>query len=80
MAAKEYTEVFQFPTQLEFEEFGIGCDRDYRQRDESGLLAVSASSAACTGDLYPGSPLVRPRVRFTNSGGRDGWSEECVKS
>lgn len=50
-----------------------------KYRDIDGLLAISYSEAARTGELYPGRPVIRPRVRFANGSGGDGWSEDCAK-
>ena len=80
IAAQQYSNLFESPAEGFIKEYGIGENTDREKRDESGLLAVSASSAARTGELYPGRPLVRPRVRFNNGGCRDGWSDECTKS
>ena len=40
---------------------------------------MSRSVAARTGELFPGRPLVRPRVKFCNALGTDEWSDECEK-
>lgn len=79
-AAQQYSTQFEHLVQVELPEFGIGCNLDHNQRDESGLLPIAASSASRSGEIHPGRPLVRPRIQFTSSSGRDGWSEECSKN
>lgn len=40
---------------------------------------MAQSSAAASGELFPGGPLIRPGIRFKNSKEGDGWSD-CSKN
>lgn len=42
-------------------------------------VSVAKSSAAICGELYPGRPLVRPRITFKNSTMTEGFDDECSK-
>lgn len=47
---------------------------------EEKCTTVSNSAAARSGELFPGRPLVRPRICFKNASSGEGWNTECSKS
>lgn len=79
-AARLYSNLFESTSEDERLGYGIESDTNSDKRDENGLIADSKSNTARTGELYPGRPLVRTRVRFTNGNGQEVKSEECSKS
>lgn len=51
--------------------------RDMVVSDEPSTVADS--EAAKYAELYPGRPLLRPRIRFKNASSGEGWNEEFSK-
>ena len=45
----------------------------------SATISVTYSKAGISGELYPGRPLIRPRIIFPNEGLTTGSDEECSK-
>ena len=45
----------------------------------TNTVVVSKSTASKCGELYPGRPIVRPRVTFINGSRGEGWNEQCNK-
>lgn len=80
VSARSYSNLYETPNSDGISvDYGVAKSTAEKERDVCGLLAVSSSDAARTGELFPGRRLCRPRVRFTNGSGNDSWSEECSK-